>query len=64
MVWVIWKRFSNCATFGKTCSCSTGNIWFYGAWNNFLTPLIILSDSEMFTLPLGLNTFKGQYISY
>ena len=37
---------------------------FMGAWNNFLTPLIILSDAEMFTLPLGLNTFKGQYISY
>lgn len=37
---------------------------FMGAWNNFLTPLIIISDSEMFTLPLGLNTFKGQYISY
>lgn len=37
---------------------------FMGAWNNFLTPLIIMSDSEMFTLPLGLNTFKGQYISY
>jgi len=37
---------------------------FMGAWNNFLAPLMILSDSEMFTLPLGLNTFKGQYISY
>jgi len=37
---------------------------FMGAWNNFLTPLLILSDTEMFTLPLGLNTFKGQYISY
>lgn len=37
---------------------------FMGAWNNFLTPLLILSDPEMFTLPLGLNTFKGQYISY
>lgn len=37
---------------------------FMGAWNNFLVPLMILSDSEMFTLPLGLNTFKGQYISY
>ena len=37
---------------------------FMGSWNNFLTPLIILSNSEMFTLPLGLNTFKGQYISY
>lgn len=37
---------------------------FMGAWNNFLTPLIILSDPEMFTLPLGLNSFKGQYITY
>ena len=37
---------------------------FMGSWNNFLTPLLVLSDSEMFTLPLGLNTFKGQYISY
>lgn len=37
---------------------------FMGSWNNFLTPLIILSDPEMFTLPLGLNAFKGQYITY
>lgn len=37
---------------------------FMGSWNNFLTPLIVLSDPEMFTLPLGLNTFKGQYITY
>ena len=37
---------------------------FMGNWNNFLTPLIILSNPEMFTLPLGLNTFKGQYITY
>lgn len=37
---------------------------FMGSWNNFLMPLIILSEKSMFTLPLGLNTFKGQYISY
>jgi multiple sugar transport system permease protein len=37
---------------------------FMSAWNNFMMPLIILSDEEMFTLPLGLNSFKGQYISY
>lgn len=37
---------------------------FMGSWNDFMRPLIILSDSKMFTLPLGLNTFKGQYISY
>jgi len=37
---------------------------FMGSWNNFLLPLVILFDPEMFTLPLGLNSFKGQYISY
>ncbi|MEO0968799.1 MAG: carbohydrate ABC transporter permease [Cyanobacteria bacterium J06639_18] len=37
---------------------------FMNSWNNFLLPVVILFDPEMFTLPLGLNTFKGQYISY
>jgi multiple sugar transport system permease protein len=37
---------------------------FMGSWNNFLLPVVILFDPEMYTLPLGLNTFKGQYISY
>lgn len=37
---------------------------FMAFWNNFMTPLIVMSDAEMFTLPLGLNTFKGQYISF
>ena len=37
---------------------------FMGSWNNFLLPVVILFEPEMFTLPLGINTFKGQYISY
>lgn len=37
---------------------------FMAFWNEFMKPLIYLSDQELFTLPLGLNTFKGQYISY
>jgi multiple sugar transport system permease protein len=37
---------------------------FMGAWNEFLLPLVIIADPAMFTLPLGLNAFKGQYISY
>jgi multiple sugar transport system permease protein len=27
-------------------------------------PLVTLSDPEMFTLPLGLTAFKGQYTTY
>jgi multiple sugar transport system permease protein len=37
---------------------------FMGTWNEFLKPLMFVSDKSMFTLPLGLNTFKGQMISY
>jgi multiple sugar transport system permease protein len=37
---------------------------FMGAWNDFMRPLIIMTSPEMFTLPVGLNSFKGQYISY
>ncbi|MGD6817415.1 carbohydrate ABC transporter permease [Metabacillus sp. 84] len=37
---------------------------FMAFWNDFMRPLVILADPEMFTLTLGLNSFKGQYISY
>jgi multiple sugar transport system permease protein len=37
---------------------------FMSSWNNFLLPVVILFEPKMFTLPLGLNTFKGEYISY
>jgi multiple sugar transport system permease protein len=36
---------------------------FMGSWNNFSMPLVILSDQELFTLPLGLNAFKWQYMT-
>lgn len=37
---------------------------FMGSWNEFLLPLVVMSNPEMFTLPIGLNAFKGQYITY
>jgi multiple sugar transport system permease protein len=37
---------------------------FMASWNDFMRPLIILSDPQLFTLPLGLSSFKDQYISY
>jgi multiple sugar transport system permease protein len=33
---------------------------FIGQWNNFLWPLIIASNNEMATIPLGLLLFKTQ----
>ncbi|MCU9613173.1 carbohydrate ABC transporter permease [Caldibacillus lycopersici] len=33
---------------------------FNGAWNDFMGPLIYLSDPDDFTLALGINFFKGE----
>ncbi|HVU12794.1 MAG TPA: carbohydrate ABC transporter permease [Phototrophicaceae bacterium] len=30
-------------------------------WNDFLWPLIVLSHKELFTLPIALNSFQGQF---
>lgn len=48
----------------KSALAAQAVLVFMGSWNNFLLPVMILFDPEMFTLPLGLNTFKGHYISY
>jgi multiple sugar transport system permease protein len=34
---------------------------FLQVWNDFLTPLIYLNDSNMYTVALGLQAFIGQY---
>lgn len=34
---------------------------FQGEWNRFMEPLLILRTPENFTLPIGLQWFKGEY---
>lgn len=34
---------------------------FVGNWNNYLAPLIFLRDDDLYTLPLGLTQFQGQF---
>lgn len=34
---------------------------FVGIWNDFLWPLIVMTDQKMYTLPVGLATFYGSY---
>ncbi|MDQ8020842.1 MAG: carbohydrate ABC transporter permease [Moraxellaceae bacterium] len=36
-----------------------GLITFIASWNNFLGPLIVLSDMEKFTIPLALRSLQG-----
>ncbi|MBW4444043.1 MAG: carbohydrate ABC transporter permease [Plectolyngbya sp. WJT66-NPBG17] len=37
---------------------------FMSSWNEFLLPLVVMSNPEMFTLSIGLNAFKGQYVTF
>lgn len=34
---------------------------FMGQWNNFVWPLVVTNSERMYTLPVGLATFQGQY---
>jgi ABC-type glycerol-3-phosphate transport system permease component len=37
---------------------------FVGSWNEFLTPLVYLNQTSLFTVALGVQLFSGQYNSY
>lgn len=36
---------------------------FLGTWNNFFKPVIFLSTTDKYTVPLMLSTFKGLYVT-
>ena len=35
---------------------------FMGAWDDFLWPLIVLSDTDNYTLTIGLNYLQGTFV--
>ena len=45
----------------KTALTTQFILMFTGNWNSFLWPSLIAGSSEMYTLPVGLNSFYGQY---
>ncbi len=36
-----------------------GLVTFIGSWNNFMGPLIVIRDMEMYTVPLALRSLQG-----
>lgn len=40
---------------------TTGILAFIGSWNGYMLPLFILTDANLFTLPLGVQSFSSQY---
>ncbi|RYG79112.1 carbohydrate ABC transporter permease [bacterium] len=45
----------------KPALATLGIFTFIGSWNDFVWPLLVTSDMEMRTLPVGLNIFQGQF---
>jgi multiple sugar transport system permease protein len=67
-------RLDGASTFGifwriilplsKPALATVAVLAFIGNWNNFLTPLIYLRDTDLHTLAIAINRFRGQYATY
>jgi len=42
---------------------TVGTFVFVQSWNNFLLPLVVLNSREVFTWPLGMMQFRGEYMT-
>ena len=59
----MWQRFFRiCVPQVKGTMSVVGIFAFVGAWNDFLWPLIVISDENNYTLTLGMNRLKGMFI--
>lgn len=45
----------------KPAVITVGILAFIGSWNSYMLPLFLLSDTEKYTLPLGVQYFASQY---
>jgi len=42
---------------------TVGVFVFVQSWNNFLLPLVVINSRELFTWPLGMMQFRGEYLA-
>jgi multiple sugar transport system permease protein len=42
----------------KPALATLGTFVFIGAWNNFLWPLLVVNNRDLYTVPLGLNSLR------
>lgn len=60
----VWQQFFHvCLPQVKGTMTVVGIFAFVGAWNDFLWPLIVISDEKNYTLTLGMNRLKGMFVS-
>lgn len=55
----IWWRII--MPMSKTTLAALAIFIFLGNWNEFLWPLVVTNSEEMRTIPVGLNSFRGQF---
>lgn len=41
---------------------TVGTFVFVSSWNNFLLPLVVVNSRDLFTWPLGMMQFRGEYL--
>lgn len=59
-IWTIFFRIV--IPLAKPALATLGVINFLGAWNDFLWPLLVMTDITKQTLPVGLATLQGAYV--
>ena len=57
--WTIYARIM--LPLIKPALSALGIFTFLGMWNNFFNPLIFLSGTDKFTVPMMLNLYRGMY---
>lgn len=59
----LWQRFFRvCLPQVRGTMTVVAIFTFVGAWNDFLWPLIVISDEDKYTLTLGMNRLNGMFI--
>ncbi len=60
--WTIYWRII--LPVGKPALATLGVFSFMGSWNTFLWPLFVVRDMELMTLPVGLATLHGRWLTH
>ena len=60
----IWRRYWNVCLPQVKGTCAVIAIFtFVAAWNDFMWPIIVLTDESKYTLTVGLNRLRGTFFS-
>ncbi len=47
----------------KPALAALGLLTFIGSWDSFVWPLIVLNNEDLYTLPLALGSFAGEFVT-